>query len=128
MTQRLSAENASPAAMAGEGSGRAMRCFHDLGMTADTPESHREKSVLINALTCLKATELTGDFLPERPRSPATRRRSYSIERGKSTFDVPGRPKMKFFPMIAAGVQQPAGKPRAMTRSTMAKELKTVRE
>jgi hypothetical protein len=66
-------------------------------------------------------------FLPV-SNSPTTRRRSYSIERGKSTFDVPGRLKMKSFPMIAAGVQQPAGKPRAMRRSTMAKELKTVRE
>jgi hypothetical protein len=35
---------------------------------------------------------------------------------------------MKSFPMIAAGVQQPGGKPFAMRRSTMAKELKTVRE
>ena len=52
----------------------------------------------------------------------------YAIGRGNSSFEVPGRLKMKFFPMISAGVQQPAGKPFAMRRSTMAKELKIVRK
>jgi hypothetical protein len=35
---------------------------------------------------------------------------------------------MKSFPMIAAGVQQPGGNSFAVRRSTIAKELKTVRE
>ncbi len=40
----------------------------------------------------------------------------------------PADSKMKSFPMIAAGVQQPGGKPFAIRRSMIANELKTVRE
>jgi hypothetical protein len=53
---------------------------------------------------------------------------SYALERFESSIDVPGRLKMKSFPMIAAGVQQPGGNPSAIKRSTMARELATVRE
>jgi hypothetical protein len=52
----------------------------------------------------------------------------YPIERRASSIDVPGRLKMKSFPMIPAGVQQPGGTPFASKRSTMAKEPTTVRE
>jgi hypothetical protein len=78
--------SASPAAMAGEGSGRAMRCFHDLGMTADMPESHREKSVLINALTCLKATECDWRFFARASRSPTDvmKRGGRNVSRSRS--------------------------------------------
>jgi hypothetical protein len=45
-----------------------------------------------------------------------------------SNLVVPGRLKMKSSPMIVAGVQHPGANPFAINRSTMAKELNTVRE
>ena len=58
-------------------------------------------------------------------RFPSASRRD---RRGNSTVVVPGRLKMKSSPMILAGVQHPGANPFAINRSTMAKELNTVRE
>ncbi len=53
---------------------------------------------------------------------------SYSIGRGRSSADVPGKLKIKFSPISRAGVQQPGGGLFDIKYSTMARELWTVKE
>jgi hypothetical protein len=52
----------------------------------------------------------------------------HDVQRGWSNNEVAGRLRTKSAPIIAAGVQQPGSNPYAISLSTMARELRTVKE